>query len=51
MKLLSHVWELYQGEPVLWDPKHGLLKKKKKKINNAWIRISEILKITVQKKK
>lgn len=44
--------EAYQAEPVLWDPKHKF-HKDKKKVNDAWFRLSVALEtaVAVLKKK
>jgi len=44
--------ELYQNEPVIWDPMH-LYHKDRKQINDAWVRLSRQLEcpVTELKKK
>ena len=39
--------ELFQSEPVIWDPKEKA-HKDKKKVNDAWIRIQEVMKIPIK---
>lgn len=41
-ELILEFLDVYQHEPVLWDPMHTW-HKDKTKINDAWFRISEIL--------
>lgn len=38
--------EHYQNEPVVWDPMH-VHHKDKKNINDAWLRLSEIMQLPV----
>lgn len=42
--------ELYQAEPVIWDPKEPN-HKDKKKINDAWIRIQNTMNIPIKELK
>lgn len=38
--------ELYQNEPVIWDPNHSH-HKDKKKVKDAWVRLSQQLECSV----